>query len=147
MRWVTGGRLWRARGCPAGFAMIDVVVGMTVLAFVSISVMNVFLTVFTQARTSGVHAEAATWVQGEAEYLRGLDFDHTCLGAGARTITPTSPPCSAVEPPLPAGFVQASVQVEDDALGRPGLKRLTIEVSRTAGTVFFRVATYVTELE
>ena len=147
MSRVMARRTCRIRHGQAGIALTDVVVGMTVLAFVTIAVMNVFLAGFTQARTAGVHAEAATWVQGEMEYLRGLNFDHACLSGGTRTLTPTSAGCTVLEPALPAGFLQTTVQVEDNALGRPGLKRVTIEITRTAGAVFYRAATYVTELD
>jgi hypothetical protein len=127
--------------------LADILVGLTLLALVTVSLMSSFVVGFTEARTSGVHARAATWVQAEIDYLRSLGYAHACLATGTRTLTRTSGPCTALEPPLSAGLAQATVQVETNVLGRPGLKRLTVEVFRQAGPLFYRVVTYVTEFQ
>jgi len=128
-----------------GIGLVDVMIGLTVLAFVTTSLLSVFLSSIAQAHASGVRAEAATWVQGEVDYLRWLGYANACLAQGTRTLTPISSGCTALEPSLPREFAQATVQVEANVLGQPGLKRITIEVSQVPGTVFYRVVTYETQ--
>lgn len=143
----------RARGGPgrrarheAGLGMTDVLVGMTLLGIAVILLPNLFLSAMTQGKSSGVHGEAATWVQAESDYLRGVGFTSPCLAAGTTTITPTSSGCTGLQPALPQDFPQATVQVEDNALGQTGLKRVTIKVFYpSTGTVFYRMVTYVTQ--
>ncbi|HYM90974.1 MAG TPA: hypothetical protein VEW91_04995 [bacterium] len=136
----------RARhGRERGIGLVDVMIGLTVLAFVTASLLSVFLSSIAQAHASGARAEAATWVQGEADYLRWMGYTSSCLAAGTRTLTPTSAGCTALEPTLPREFAQATVQVENNVLGQTGLKRITIEVSQVPGTVFYRVVTYETQ--
>ena len=126
--------------------MIDVVVGMTLLAISVILLPNLFLTAMTQGKSSGAYGEAATWAQAEFEYLRGVGFTSSCLAQGTTTITPTSSGCTALQPALPMDFPQATVQIENNALGQTGLKRVTVKVFYpSTGTVFYRVVTYVTQ--
>jgi len=136
----------RPRGFPgvAGVTLIDVMVGLTILAFVTAALLSIFISGIAQARTSGVRGEAATWAQSEIDYLRYVGYTNSCLNAGTRTITPTSVPCTTVEPALPADLAQATVQVEDN-VGQTGLKRITIQISRESGIVLFRVVTYETQ--
>ena len=122
-------RSWGERG----IGLVDVMIGLTVLAFVTTSLLSVFLSSIAQAHASGVRAEAATWAQGEMDYLRWLGYTNACLAQGTRTLTPTSSGCTALEPSLPHEFDQATVQVEANVLGQPGLKRITIEVPRCPG--------------
>ena len=131
----------------AGFALADVLTGLTLLSFVTLTLLNIYLSGITHARTAGVDAEAAMWVQAETDYLRWVGYPSVCLAAGTRTITPSSTPCTSVEPALPAEFAQATIQVEDSALGRPGLKRMTFQVYRVPGAVLYEAATYVTRLQ
>jgi Tfp pilus assembly protein PilV len=139
-------RLFRHRADEAGFSLTDVLVGLTLLAIAVISLTNLLLTAMTQGKNAGIQAEASTWAQGELDYLRGLAFTSSCLAQGTRTITFSSAGCTALEPQLPRDFPQATVQVENNALGRAGLKRITIQVNQPAGTVFYRTVTYVTKL-
>jgi hypothetical protein len=135
----------------AGVALIDVMIGLTLLAFVTAALMNIFLFATAQARSSGIRGEAGAWVQGEIDYLRLQGYSGpACLAAGpAKTITPGSTLCGAApEPPLPASFNKATIQVEDWGATltppRSGLKRITIEVYRVPGNVLYRVVTYAT---
>ncbi len=134
--------VWRRE---TGLGLTDVLVGMTLLAIAVISMSNLFNTAMSQGKSAGVHAEAATWAQGEMDYLRGVGFTSACLAQGTTTFTPASPTCTSLQPSLPLDFPQATVQVEDNALGQTGLKRVTIQVFHPAGTVFYRVVTYVTQ--
>lgn len=124
---------------------MDIIVGLSVLAFVTLAVMNIFLAGVGQARTAGVHGEAAAWVQAEVDYLRALGYGHACLAAGTRTRTPGTAGCTALDPALPAAFTRATITVEAD-VPLPRTKRVTIEVFRAA-RLFFRSATYVADLE
>ena len=119
---------------------------MTLLSISVILLPNLFLTTMTQGKNSGVYGEAATWAQAESEYLRGIGFTSSCVAQGTTTITPTSSGCTTLQPALPKDFAQATVQVEDNALGQTGLKRITILVYYPSTvTVFYRVVTYVTQ--
>lgn len=138
-----GGGLWG----EAGFGLVDAMVGLTLLAYITTSLTGIFLSGITQAKTSNVHAEAAAWAEEELDYLRWLGYTSACLAAGTRTVTQTSTPCTALDPPLPTDFAQAVVTVEDNALSQTGLKRLTLEMDQVAGTVFYRVVTYVTQFQ
>jgi Tfp pilus assembly protein PilV len=129
----------------AGLGLTDVLVGMTLLATAVISLTNLFITAMSQGKNSGVYGEAATWTQGELDYLRAVGFTSSCLAQGTTTITPTSSGCTTLQPALPIDFPQATVQVEDNALGQTGLKRVTIQIYHPVGTVFYRVVTYVTQ--
>lgn len=128
----------------AGLTLVDVIIGLTILAFVTAALYSVLLSGIAQAQTSGVRGEAAAWAQSEIDYLRYVGYTSVCLGAGTRTITPTSLPCTSVEPTLPAELAQATVQVEYN-VGQAGLKRITIQVSRAPGVVLYRVVTYETQ--
>ena len=129
-----------------GFGLVDVVVGMTLLAISVLLLPNLFLTAMTQGKNSGVYGEAATWAQAEFDYLRGVGFTSSCLAQGTTTITPTSTGCTTLQPALPKDFPQSTVQVENNALGQSGLKRITILVYYpSTGTIFYRVVTYVTQ--
>ncbi len=124
----------------------DVLVGLTLLGIAVIMLPNLFLTAMSQGKNSGVYGEAATWAQAESDYLRGVGYTSSCLAAGTTTITPTSSGCTGLQPALPKDFPQATVQVENNALGQTGLKRVTIRVFYpSTGTVFYRVVTYVTQ--
>jgi hypothetical protein len=126
--------------------MTDVLVGLTLLGISVVLLPNLFLTAMTQGKNSGVYGEAAVWAQAESEYLRGVGFTSPCLAQGTTTITPTASGCTALQPALPRDFPQATVQVEDNALGQTGLKRVTIKIFYpSTGTVFVRVVTYVTQ--
>jgi Tfp pilus assembly protein PilV len=144
---VTGRRVrpGSARHPDAGLGLTDVLVGMTLLAMAVISLTNLFITAMSQGKNSGVYGEAATWAQGELDYLRAVGFTSSCLIQGTTTITPTSSGCTALQPALPVDFAQATVQVEDNALGQTGLKRVTIQMYHPTGTLFYRVVTYVTQ--
>jgi type II secretory pathway pseudopilin PulG len=124
--------------------LIDVMVGLTILAFVTAALLSIFISAIAQARTSGVRGEAAAWAQSELDYLRYVGYTNSCLSAGTRTITPTSVPCTSVEPPLPPDLAQATVQVENN-IGQTGLKRITIQISRESGIVLYTVVTYETQ--
>ena len=128
----------------AGLTLVDVIIGLTILAFVTAALYTVLLSGIAQAQTSGVRGEAAAWAQSEIDYLRYVGYTSVCLNAGTRTITPTSLPCTSVEPTLPAELAQATVQVEYN-VGQAGLKRITIQVSRAPGVVLYRVVTYETQ--
>ncbi len=129
-----------------GFGLVDVVVGMTLLAIAVMLLPNLFLTAMTQGKNSGVYGEAATWAQAEFDYLRGVGFTSPCLAQGTTTITPASSGCTTLQPALPNDFPQATMQVENNALGQTGLKRVTINIYYpSTGTVFYRVVTYVTQ--
>jgi hypothetical protein len=126
--------------------MADVVVGLTLLAIAVILLPNLFLSAMTQGKSSGVYGEAATWAQAESDYLRGVGYTSSCLNAGTTTVTPNSSGCTTLQPTLPKDFPQATVQVENNALGQTGLKRVTILIYYpSTGTVFYRVVTYVTQ--
>ncbi len=128
----------------AGVTLVDVMIGLTILAFATAALFNIFLSGIAQAQTSGVRGEAAAWAQSEIDYLRYVGYTSVCLNAGIRTITPTSVPCTSVEPTLPAELAQATVQVENN-VGQTGLKRITLEVSRVSGIILYRVVTYETQ--
>lgn len=128
----------------AGVTLVDVMVGLTILAFATTALFSVFLSGIAQARTSGVRGEAAAWAQSEIDYLRYVGYTSVCLNAGTRTITPTSVPCTSVEPALPADLAQATVQVEYN-VGQTGLKRITVQISQVPSTVLYRVVTYETQ--
>ncbi len=128
----------------AGVILLDVMVGLTILSFVTTALFNIFLWGIAQAQTSGVRGEAAAWAQSEIDYLRYVGYTSVCLGAGTRTITPTSVPCTSVEPALPADLAQATVQVENN-IGQTGLKRITIQASHVPGIVLYTVETYETQ--
>jgi len=138
----------RPRGIfgAAGVTLIDVMVGLTILAFVTAALLSIFISGIAQARTSGVRGEAAAWAQSEIDYLRYVGYTNSCLSAGTRTITPASVPCTSVEPTLPPDLAQATVQVENN-VGQTGLKRITIQVSRESGIVLYRVVTYETQFQ
>jgi len=136
----------RSRLGEHGVALIDAMVGLTILAFVTAALLSIFVSGIAQARTSGVRGEAAAWAQSEIDYLRYVGYTSPCLNGGTRTITPTSAPCTPVEPALPAGLAQALVQVEDN-VGQAGLKRIGIEISRTPGRVLYKVVTYETQFQ
>ena len=141
----SGGR-GRPRRQEAGLGLTDVLVGMTLLGLAVMLLPNLVLTAMTQGKNSGVYGEAATWAQAEFDYLRGVGFTSSCLAQGTTTITQTSSGCTALQPALPIDFPQATVQVEDNALGQTGLKRVTIMVYYpSTGAVFYRVVTYVTQ--
>jgi len=139
----------RPRGAGShetGLGLTDVVVGMTLLAIAVLLLPNLFLTAMTQGKNSGVYGEAAVWSQAEFDYLRGVGYSSSCLAQGTTTITPSSAGCTALQPALPIDFPQATVQVENNALGQTGLKRITIKIYYpSTGTVFYRVVTYVTQ--
>jgi hypothetical protein len=129
-----------------GVTLIDVMVGLTILAFVTVALLNIFISGIAQARTSGVRGVAAAWAQSEIDYLRYVGYASSCLATGTRTITPASIPCTSVEPMLPAGLAQAIVQVENN-IGQTGLKRIGIEIDRAPGIVLYKVATYETQFQ
>ncbi len=140
-----------ARPQDAGVTLIDVMVGLTILAFVAASLLAIFVSAIAQARTSGVRGEAASWAQSELDFLRYVGYGSSCLNAGTRTITPTSASCAAspfgnLEPGLPASLAQATVQVENN-VGQTGLKRITIQVSQFPGAVLERVVSYETQFK
>ena len=145
-------RIRTSRPAPAGDAgvtLVDVMVGLTILAFVAASLFAIFLSAIAQAHTSGVRGEAAAWAQSEIDFLRYVGYGHSCLSAGTRTITPTSASCAAaplagLEPSLPSSLAQATVQVENN-IGQTGLKRITIQVSQFPSVVLERVVTYETQ--
>lgn len=124
-----------------GVGLVDVLIGLTILAFVTAFLLSVFISGIAQAHTSGTRGEAASWAQSELDYLRFVGYTSSCLNPGTRTITPTSVPCTSVEPALPADLAQATVQVENN-VGQTGLKRVTIQVFHVPGNVLYRVATY-----
>lgn len=126
-----------------GFGLTDILVGMTLLAISTVSLTNLFITAMGQGKNAGVEARAAVWAQAETDYLRGTGYGSPCLAARTITITPTSLGCTAVQPPLPVDFPSATVQVEDNALGTSGLKRVTVLVYNPAGGVYYEVVTYV----
>ena len=128
----------------AGVTLVDVMVGLAILAFATTVLFNIFLSGIAQAQTSGVRGEAAAWAQSEIDYLRFVGYTSVCLGAGTRTITPTSVPCTPVEPILSSDLAQATVQVENN-IGLTGLKRITIQVSRAPGIVLYTAVTYETQ--
>jgi Tfp pilus assembly protein PilV len=128
-----------------GFGLTDVLVGMTLLAISTVSLNTLFLTAMGQGKSAGVEARAAVWAQAETDYLRSTGYGSPCLAAGTTTITPTSSGCTAVQPPLPVEFPTATVQVEDNALGTTGLKRVTVLVYRPAAGVYYEVVTYVAQ--
>ncbi len=138
----------RARG-DDGLTLVDVTIGLVILAIATFLVFNVFVTGITQARASGVQTEATAWANGEVEYLRWLGYTQwltsSCIAASTRTIPPNSSGCTTLEPVLPNDFGQATVRVEDNALGQPGLKRITIKVFTPLGKVIYEVVTYVTQ--
>lgn len=145
------GRAHPARPLDAGVTLIDVMVGLTILAFVAASLLAIFVSAIAQARTSGVRGEASSWAQSELDFLRYVGYSSSCLSAGTRTITPTSASCAAapfasLEPALPASLAQATVQVENN-VGQTGLKRITIEVSQFPGAVLERVVSYETQFK
>ena len=129
------------RGRESGVGLVDVLIGLTILGFVTASLLSVFISGIAQAHNSGIRGEAAAWVQSELDYLRFVGYTSSCLNPGTRTITPTSVPCTSVEPALPADLAQATVQVENN-IGQTGLKRITIQAFQTTGSVLYRVATY-----
>jgi len=135
----------------AGVTLVDVMMGLTILAFVAASLYGIFLSAIAQARTSGVRGEAAAWAQSEIDFLRYVGYNSSCLNVGTRTITPTSascasPPLAGLEPALPASLAQATVQVENN-VGQTGLKRITIQVSQYTSAVLERVVTYETQFK
>lgn len=134
----------RSDPAQAGVTLLDTMIGLAILAFVTAALFNIFLSGIAQAQTSGVRGEAAAWAQNEIEYLRLVGYTSVCLGAGARTIIPTSAPCTSVEPALPPDLAQATVQVENN-IGQTGLKRITIQVFRVPGIVLYTVVTYETQ--
>lgn len=143
---VPGARPGRPRRHQAGFGLTDVVVGMTLLGIAVVLLPNLFLTAMTQGKSSGIYGTASTWAQAEFDYLRGVGYTSSCLAQGTTTITPSSSGCTSLQPALPRDFPQATVQVENNALGQSGLKRITIKVYYpSTGTVFYRVVTYVTQ--
>jgi hypothetical protein len=143
---VTVGPRKRPGRPEAGLGMTDVLVGMMLVGISVVLLPNLFLSAMTQGKNSGVYGEAATWAQAESDYLRGVGFTSSCLAQGTTTITPTSSGCTALQPALPRDFPQATMQVEDNALGQTGLKRVTIMVYYpSTGAVFYRVVTYVTQ--
>jgi hypothetical protein len=131
----------------SGIALVDIIIGMSLLAVATITLTNLFLTAMGQAANAGTNGQAAAWAQAETDYLRGVGYTSACLNPGTTTITSTSSGCTSVQPSLPITFSQATVQVENNALGQTGLKRITILVYRPAGTVFYRVVTYVTQFQ
>ncbi len=133
----------RARG-DDGLTLVDVTIGLVILAIATFLIFNVFVTGIMQAKASGIQTEATAWTNGEVEYLR---YTYSCLTAGTWTITPSSPACSPanLEPALPTDFHHATVQVEDNAVGQAGLKRITIKVFTPLGKVIYEVVTYVTQ--
>lgn len=119
---------------------------MTLLAISVLLLPNLFLTAMTQGKNSGVYGTAAVWAQAEFDYLRGVGFTSPCLAQATTTITPTSVGCTTLQPALPRDFPQATLQVENNALGQSGLKRVTVKVYYpSTSVVFYRVVTYVTQ--
>jgi hypothetical protein len=134
----------RRRREDRGVALVDVMIGLTILAFVTASLFTVFLSGIAQAHLSGVRGEAAAWAQSELEYLRYAGYGSPCLAAGTRTLTATSSGCGPLEPALPADLAQATVQVENN-IGQAGLKRITLAVYQFPGTLLYKAVTYETQ--
>jgi hypothetical protein len=127
-----------------GIALVDVIIGLTILAFVTASLFTIFLSGIAQAHVSGARGEAAAWAQSELDYLRFGGYGSACLAAGTRTLMPTSSGCTLMEPTLPADLAQATVQVENN-IGQTGLKRITVQVFQVPGVLLYRVVTYETQ--
>ena len=132
---------WRTE---TGIALIEAVIGLTILALVITTVSGVFISGIAQAKTASVRGEAAAWTRSELDYLRYLGYASACLNQGARTITPESPPCTPLEPRLPADLAQATIVVEHN-VERPGLKRITIDVAQAPPAILLTVVTYETQ--
>jgi hypothetical protein len=137
-------RIERGAWGDDGLTLIDITIGLVILAIATFLIFNVFVTGIRQAKASGVKTEATAWTNREVEYLR---FTYSCLTAGTWTIAPSSPACNpaGLEPALPTDFDHATVQVQDNAVGQAGLKRITIQVFTRTGKLIYEVVTYVTQ--
>lgn len=73
----------------SGYTLVELVIGMTVLAIVALSVMNMFVTLAHSAAMTKRKAIASTLATNQMEYLKSLPYDN--LGVAGGTIPVTSP--------------------------------------------------------
>lgn len=129
----------RAHRAQPGFTLLEVMVGMMLLAALVVLLTQAFMAAISRADETGDHSLAAAWIQSYVDYLRNQGYGIT----GSWTETPAS--CTSPEPCLPSAFGSASIQVSTTAF--VGLKQLDITLYKTGVTPPFMVlTTYVANL-
>lgn len=73
----------------SGYTLVELVIGMAVLAVVALSVMQMFMTLANSAAVTKRKAIASTLATNQMEYLKSLPYDS--LGVSGGTIPVTSP--------------------------------------------------------
>ncbi|MGQ0548446.1 MAG: type II secretion system protein, partial [Armatimonadota bacterium] len=108
----------RAQTRQGGFTLLEVMVGMILLASIVVLLSQAFMAAISRADETGDHSLAAAWTQSYVDYLRNQGYSVS----GTWTETPAS--CASPEPCMPAAFSSASIQVSTTAFA--GLKQLDI---------------------
>ncbi len=131
----------RARGQSdeRGFTLLEVMVGMILLAAIVVLLTQAFMAAISRADETGDHSLGAAWIQAYQDYMRNQGYSIT----GTWTETPAG--CTSPEPCLPAAFSSASIQVS--TTGYAGLKQLDITLYKVGVTPpFMALTTYATNL-
>ncbi len=122
-----------------GFTLLEVMVGMLLLAAIVVLMSQAFMAAISRADETGVHSLGAAWIQAYMDYLRNQGYSVT----GSWTETPTS--CTAPGPCLPTAFTQGIIAVSTTAVA--GLKQVDITLYKVGVTPpFMSLTTYVTDL-
>ncbi|MGQ0570192.1 MAG: type II secretion system protein, partial [Armatimonadota bacterium] len=126
----TGGRAGER-----GFTLLEVMVGMILLASIVVIMTQGFMTAMSRADETGDHSVGAAWTQAMLDYLRNQGYGIT------GSWTETAVTCTTPEPCLPTGFTQATIAVTNAAT--PGLKQIDVTLYRLGSTSpFLAVSTY-----
>lgn len=129
----------RARGSERGFTLLEVMVGMILLASIVVLLTQAFMAAISRADETGDHSLAAAWIQAYVDYLRNQGYSVT------GTWSETTASCASPEPCLSGAFSSASIQVSTTAF--VGLKQLDITLYRVGVTPpFMTLTTYVADL-
>ncbi|MGH2371860.1 MAG: type II secretion system protein [bacterium] len=129
----------RTRNAERGFTLLEVMVGMILLAAIVVLLSQAFMAAISRADETGDHSLGAAWTQAYVDYLRNQGYSIS------GTWTETAASCASPEPCMPAAFSSASIQVSTTAYA--GLKQLDITLYKVGVTPpFMALTTYVTDL-
>ncbi len=129
--------LGRPRG-ERGFTLLEVMVGMLLLAAIVIVLSQAYLAALSRAGETGDQSAGAAWMQAMVDYLRNTGY----ALSGSWDEIPAS--CPQPRPCLPKQFASARVAVTSGP--GAGLKQVNITLYRQGvGAPFLALSTYLAD--
>ncbi|MDR7521813.1 MAG: prepilin-type N-terminal cleavage/methylation domain-containing protein [Armatimonadota bacterium] len=129
----------RRSGGQRGFTLIEVMIGMLLLASIVVMLAQGYMAALSRAGETGDHTMAAAWAQAMVDYLRNQGYGVS----GSWSETPAA--CAAPKPCLPPVFSRADIVVSNT--GIPSLKQIDITLYRMgSGSPFMALSTYAADL-